>query len=971
MLKFSSLIASLSVLCCFAPSAFAQSITAAPDGTGTVINQNGTVYDITGGTTAGTNLFHSFQQFSLGTGEIADFLSNPGITNIFGRVVGGDPSIIDGLIRANPNLYLMNPAGIVFGPNASLNVGGDFFATTANRIGFAGNQWLNAFGPMDYSSLLGAPVSFVFTENNGVIINQGNLAVGKNKSLAMLGSGAVTVGSLMADEGVVSVSAVPGSGLVRLAMPGQILGYEFVPQAGQALALHDVGALVSGATSVGLPKELAAGAVLGSGSVAAGVNEMRGMDVTVGDLVAAGGIVVRADGNVVVEGNIDAVGDVRLLGDQDGVDGGSLRVENATIETGGGDFEGVGRGNTVEADGVSIVDSLIDAGDGDFSLTGVGGDSNTTHAHRGVYTRNSTIQADGSISIDGTGGTGRHPTNNTSVPEDGNFGILLRESNVLSNGSGTINISGQSGDNRGVYLFRSHTQTTAGDIYITGNSDRGHAIYCQECNIDASSSPSGFIRIEGHSPHLGYGGPTVNIGGNISSGDSGLIIESFRPVGINSNGSGISIGKGKISSSGNGNISIINHGGSGNLRVRNGEITSQNGDILIENDSVRSQMILSSSFQSIGSGNIQVKSASTISEWTPTQGFEWKTNGGDINIVSLRAVLLGTTSLVSNGGDISIIDYRDSVSRFASMSIGSVDSSSSVTNGGNVYIKHSAIGSNLQLEVNGDLDLSGSLNGGSLIVDSIGGLNILGDINTSGQFNGGDISLLGAGSFSVQNTITTGEQKSGDITISDSSRYSIRNANLGSLDTSGGLNAGNIEIRTRGNVITSSLVANASENAGNISITGGVSHGRRQSSNSIDTTGGIISAAGGINGGDIILNSNGDITTGTVTTFNPGFNGDGGSITIENVKGNIDTTLGDLITASGLGDGGTIELRSQSGLGSEVINGVVISKVVGGHINVADINAQSISNQGGAISLTADQDSIRLVCQSCGVQTLP
>ncbi|NES82943.1 MAG: filamentous hemagglutinin N-terminal domain-containing protein, partial [Moorea sp. SIO2B7] len=119
----------------------AQPITPAADGTGTIVTPDGDRFDIHGGSLSGDgkNLFHSLQQFGLNEGQIANFLSNPQIRNILGRVVGGDPSVINGLIQVtggNSNLYLMNPAGIIFGRNSQLNVPADFFATTATGIGF-------------------------------------------------------------------------------------------------------------------------------------------------------------------------------------------------------------------------------------------------------------------------------------------------------------------------------------------------------------------------------------------------------------------------------------------------------------------------------------------------------------------------------------------------------------------------------------------------------------------------------------------------------------------------------------------------------------------------------------------------------------------------------------------------------------------------------------------------------------------
>ncbi|MGC1396266.1 MAG: filamentous hemagglutinin N-terminal domain-containing protein, partial [Coleofasciculaceae cyanobacterium] len=121
-----SLIAALSLGIIVEQPLEAQSLIVAPDGTRTIITPNGNRLDISGGTVSGgTNLFHSFQKFDLNFQETANFISNPQVQNIFGRVVSGNASIINGLIQVtggNSNLYLMNPAGIIFGQNASLNI---------------------------------------------------------------------------------------------------------------------------------------------------------------------------------------------------------------------------------------------------------------------------------------------------------------------------------------------------------------------------------------------------------------------------------------------------------------------------------------------------------------------------------------------------------------------------------------------------------------------------------------------------------------------------------------------------------------------------------------------------------------------------------------------------------------------------------------------------------------------------------
>ncbi len=133
-------------------------------------------YIITNGTRVGNNLFHSFSQFSVSNNGSASFQNAADIQNIFSRVTGGNASQIEGSISANgsANLFLLNPAGIMFGQNARLNIGGSFVGTTANSINFADGVEFSAVNPSNPPLLLmSTPVGLQMGKNAGDIGLQG------------------------------------------------------------------------------------------------------------------------------------------------------------------------------------------------------------------------------------------------------------------------------------------------------------------------------------------------------------------------------------------------------------------------------------------------------------------------------------------------------------------------------------------------------------------------------------------------------------------------------------------------------------------------------------------------------------------------------------------------------------------------------------------------------------------------------
>jgi filamentous hemagglutinin family protein len=187
------------------------------------------------GQARGRNLFHSFQRFGVPSEGRVTFTGPDGLKNVIGRVTGGAPSKIDGTLASKvkgADLWLLNPAGILFGPNARLDVRGSFHASTADELRFADGAVFRALDPGGSVLSVAAPEAFGFlgAKPREILVDQSLLKVPKGKALSLVG-GDIAIrgdndgvpydegfadepGTVRAEAGRVSLAALGGAGAV-------------------------------------------------------------------------------------------------------------------------------------------------------------------------------------------------------------------------------------------------------------------------------------------------------------------------------------------------------------------------------------------------------------------------------------------------------------------------------------------------------------------------------------------------------------------------------------------------------------------------------------------------------------------------------------------------------------------------------------------------------------------------------------
>ncbi|MFB8789533.1 MAG: CHAT domain-containing protein [Potamolinea sp.] len=801
----------------FTSPVLAQSLNRANDGTGTQVIQQGNQFDITGGKLSkdGANLFHSFQQFGLSESQIANFLSLPSTQNILGRVVGNNPSLINGLIQVSgskANLYLMNPAGIVFGPNASLNVPASFTATTATGIALKDNNgvinWFNSFAGNNYKELVGNPSQFAFDLNPaGSIINAGNLNVKAGENLTLVGGNVINTGKITTPGGNITLAAIPGTSLVKLSHAGNVLALEIAPPRdtqGQFLPLK--------------PLDLA-GLLTGSGR---SVDTGLAVSPTQSVQLTSSGTAIPTDGRtVIVSGTVDVSNTNPLLLPL------SQGGRTANSQIGGsvnilGDKVGVINGN-INASGTNGGGTVLIGGD-------YRGQGTVPNASRTFVSSDSTINADAKVSGDG--------------------GRVILWSDQVTGFYGKISARGGSSFGNGGFVELSSKNDLAfkGQVNVGATNGVDGTILFDPTNITiVAATAVNDNQLNANVPNPG------DLAGTILSGDGGAVDFTISKVALEAQ-------TGNIVLEATNNITIAPGVSLNFLNAVPRSITftadaDKNGVGSFSMDTTQSIFAGSRQGVSVGGNNITISGSSVTVGSLDTTGLGIA--GGAINITATNGNII-TGALASSsappgpagagsGGAITLSAAQGNITIAGNLNSSTgnrggtgnggkiaISAANDITITGNVSTSYNSRdtagngGAIILTTTNGNIITTGSFdssssqsfgltgNGGLITLSAVSGIIRTGNLNssstnvTNNAGNGGEISL------SASNGITTG--------VINSSTRPPSNTNFAVTGISGGtvtLNAGTSNITLGGNIDTSAIggIGGSINFTGNLTLT--------------------------------------------------------------------------------------------------------------------------------------------------------
>jgi filamentous hemagglutinin family protein len=901
-----------------------------PDGTtSTTVNQDGNNFTIEQGDRVGDNLFHSFNEFSVPTSGSAAFNNAGDIANIFSRVTGSSISTIDGLLSANgaANLFLINPNGIIFGENGSLNLGGSFFASTADSLLFEGNTEFSASNPQAAPLLeVSIPIGLNFRDNPGDIVNRSQtninglnvgLLVPLGKSLSLIGGDInLAGGQIFAPEGRVKLGGLAAAGKVDINDDGSLTFPNDVARA-------DV--LLSNGASVNVPGD--GGSIdvnasnlrlSGSSGLFAGIIGSFGGEGTVGgdinidatnEIVASQGSRIQSR---VYENSVGNAGNINIQT-------GSLSLTEGSLVTGSTYGNGNGGDVTINASNNIAVDGFGNEGIPSGIFSNVSSENAVGNAGEiKITTDNLTLTNGGVVNsvTFGEGNAGKVTINaGDSISIDGQAEDPFFNSTIAS---GVANTG--KGNSDGIEITTGNLTVTNGGLINGRTSGDGNG---GSINIQANSL---FLEnggtIDGSTFGQGDAGKvTINASDSISLDDGGIGSEIVNPAKGNSGGIDITTSNLSLTNGSKIDANTSGEGNAGKIIIRASNFVS------LDDTSAIASLI--EDIAKGDSGGIEITTANLS-----------LTNGSLIDASTLGE---------GNAGKITV-NATDSISVDGlNSAIGSVVENTAKGNSGEIDISTA----NLSLSNKGQINVStfGEGNAAKITVNATDSISIdnsdigslvteLAEGNSEGiEVNTANLSLTNGGQI---NSSTFGQGNAGKIIIDANGIISAdgaKSAVLNGVGASARANSGGIEIIT-----------------GDLSLTNGAE----------------ISASteGEGNGGQITIDAIGTIFAdgktkdGTVSSIfsvvQPQAQGDAGDININ--TGNLFLTNGGEIDAAtfGQGDGGEISINAADTIFADGGDSGVFSSV-GSEAkgNAGDINVSTgdlfLTNEGKVNSSTSGQ----------------
>jgi filamentous hemagglutinin family protein len=899
---------------------------------------------IGGGAARGQNLFHSFQEFNVSTGRGAYFFSpSSDIQNILARVTGINPSQILGTLgtfgNSSPNLFLINPNGIIFGQNASLDVGGSFVATTANAIRLGDTGLFSASQPQSSNLLAINPNALFYNQlsNQGQIVNRSTatttvlgtptigLQVPDGRSLLLVGGDVRSEGGrLFAPGGRVELAGVAQNGIVELSANGNELRLNFptdVARADVSLTNEaEVNVRAGGGGSIAINARNLE--VLGGSKVRAGIASGLGSpESKAGDIEvnATGTVTVAGEGfiaNAVQADGVGKGGDINITTGSLFITDGS-QVNALTFGQGDAGSVTIFARDTVSFDGTDR--NGISGGAASTVEQGAVGNGGSINITTGSLFVTNGAQLSASTLGQGKAGSVRIRASDT-VRFDG------VGSNEISSGALSSVEAGAVGDGGNIEINTKSLAVTNGARLIANTLGQGNA---------------GSVRI--------FATDTVRFEGVGSNGFSTLAASAVG-IGVLGNGGNIEITTGSLSVSNGAFLfaSTLGQGDAGSVRIIASDTVSfdgvgSNGTTSGINSSVLLGAVGDGGDIEITTGSLSVSNGAFLFASTDGQG-----NAGSVRIRATDTVRFDGgdafsfvgTGAVGDGGDIEITTSSLSVSNGASLSASTLGQG----NAGSVRIR----ARNTVSFDEGDATsavVSGAVGNGGDIEITTGSLKVTNGAylfaSTAGQGNAGNVRIRatntvhfdGVGSDGLFSKASSavgvgGVGDGGDIEITTNS-LEVTNGAFLSADTSGRGNAGSVRITATDKVRFDGVASNG-VSSGAFSTVGSKAVGE---GSDIEIITGSLSVTNGAslstvtlgqgNAGNMRITANGSlsVTNGALlntSTYGQGKAGSMSIIAIDSVRfdgvGSNGVTSGafSAVGQGAVGDGGDIGITAGS-----------------------------------------------------------